>query len=90
VTASLCPSFCSVRLKISGTAREAAIGGERRTSFCSGSSMFSNVELGKSAEVYAEITAGVKFEDEERRYCSTRAVSSWSLYGLLACYCAHI
>jgi hypothetical protein len=37
-------SFCSVREKISGTASDAAIGGERRTSFWSGSSMFSNVD----------------------------------------------
>jgi hypothetical protein len=53
--------------------------GESRTSFCSGSSMFSKVELGRSADVYAEIMAAVKVEAEERRYCSTRAVSSWSL-----------
>jgi hypothetical protein len=68
-----------VRLKISGTASEAAIGGDKRTAFCNGSSMFSKVECGRSAEVYAEMIATVKFDWGERRYCSTRAVSSWSL-----------
>jgi hypothetical protein len=38
--------------------------------------MFSKVEFGRSAEVYAEIMATVKLDCEERRYCSTRAVSS--------------
>lgn len=50
--------------------------------------MFSNVECDRSAEVYAEIIAGVKFACVESRYCSTRAVSSWSLQQFLACgYC---
>jgi hypothetical protein len=42
--------------------------------------MFSKVDCDNSAEVYAEMMAGVKFADDDRRYCSTRAVSSWSLY----------
>lgn len=41
--------------------------------------MFSKVDCESSAEVYAEIIVGVKFATDERRYCSTRAVSSWSL-----------
>jgi hypothetical protein len=44
--------------------------------------MFSNVDCDSSADVYAEMMAGVKFANEERRYCSTRAVSSWSLHNI--------
>jgi hypothetical protein len=41
--------------------------------------MFSKVDCDSSADVYALTIAGVKFECEDKRYCSTRAVSSWSL-----------
>ena len=68
-----------MREKISGTANDAAIGGERRTSFCSGSSMFSKVERDGPDDVYAVMIAEVKLEWAESKYCSTRAVSSWSL-----------
>jgi len=76
VTASLWFSFCSVREKISGTASDAAIGGDRRTSFWSGSNMFSNVDRDGPDDVYAVMIAEVKFDWGESRYCSTRAVSS--------------
>ena len=77
MTASLWPSFCTVRVKISRTARDAAMGGDKRTSFWSGSSMFSKLDCESSGEVYELIIAELKFD--ESRYCSTRAVSSASL-----------
>jgi hypothetical protein len=55
------------------------MGGERRTSFCSGSSIFSKVEREGPDDVYAVMIAEVKFEEGESRCCSTLAVSSWSL-----------
>jgi hypothetical protein len=42
--------------------------------------MFSKVDWESAADVYAEMMAGAKLECDDRRYCSTRAVSSWSLH----------
>jgi hypothetical protein len=61
-------------VKISGTAREAAMGGESRTSFCKGSNMFSKLDCESSGEVYDAMILGVKLELS--RNCSTLAVSS--------------
>lgn len=39
--------------------------------------MFSKLDCDSSGEVYDEMMAVLKLDDS--RYCSTRAVSSWSL-----------
>lgn len=74
--AFLVRSFCAAREKSSGWAKEDAIGGERRKSFCSGSRKFSKesaLELVKASMMACENAGFV------RRCSSTFAVSSWSL-----------